>query len=192
MKKEMLIENLSEFGWSLQEEFFDKNFCLELLSETSELTWNQAKVGAGAIKQEALEIRNDSISWIEEKSATQAQLKFLQIMNDVMMDLNRELYLGLREFECHYAKYKPEGFYKKHLDQHQGKNIRVISAIVYLNEPQVGGELVIYNRENPEIIQATIKPKVGSFVCFLSNQIYHEVLPTQNDRYSLTGWFRTI
>lgn len=192
MKKEMLIGDLSESGWSLQEEFFDENFCLELLSEARELAWKQAQVGTGAIKQEALEIRNDSIVWIDQDTATGPQLKFLAIMNDVMMDLNRELYLGLREFECHFAKYKPDGFYKKHLDQHQGSNKRVVSAIVYLNEPKIGGELVIYNRENPEVIQATIKPKAGSFVCFLSNQIYHEVLPTQNDRYSLTGWFRTL
>ncbi|MGB2150512.1 MAG: 2OG-Fe(II) oxygenase, partial [Cobetia amphilecti] len=33
-------------------------------------------------------------------------------------------------------------------------------------------------------------PEAGTFVCFLSEQIPHEVLPTHQARASVTGWFR--
>lgn len=190
MKKEMLIEMLVEKGWFHQEAFLDQDFCLELLAEARDLKWKQAQIGKGDKKQEALAIRSDSIVWIEEETASLTQKNYLTHMNDLMKTLNQELYLGLKEYECHFAQYSTAGFYKKHLDQHSGSNARVVSSILYLNEPVKGGELVIYNRENPDVIEKVITPKLGSFVCFLSNQIYHEVLPTESERFSLTGWFR--
>lgn len=190
MKKEMLIDMLVEKGWFYQEDFFDQNFCLELLAEARLLEWKQAQIGKGDQKQEAISIRSDSIVWIEEETATPTQKNYLTQMNDLMRTLNQELYLGLKEYECHFAQYSASGFYKKHLDQHTGSKARVISSILYLNQPASGGELAIYNRENPDLIEKLITPKPGSFVCFLSNQIYHEVLPTESERFSLTGWFR--
>lgn len=191
MKKEMLVLGLVDSGWFHQEHFMDEKFCSELLNEAKQLEFRQAQIGAGAKRLEHQEIRNDSIYWIDESNNTLLQRQYLDQMKDLMGLINQELYLGLKEFECHFAHYTSAGFYKKHLDQHQGSNKRAISTILYLNEPAGGGELVIYNKENPEQIEVKIKPRAGSFVCFLSNQIYHEVLPTTGDRYSLTGWFRT-
>lgn len=191
MKKEMLINALAETGWFHQEHFMDENFCLELLNEAKELQWKKAKIGTGSKRLEDQDIRNDSIYWIEESHDTPLQRKYLDKMKELMNLINQELYLGLKEFECHFAHYSTAGFYKKHLDQHQGSNKRAISTIFYLNEPEDGGELVIYNKDNQDQVEAKIKPRAGSFVCFLSNQIYHEVLPTKGERYSLTGWFRT-
>ncbi len=192
MKKEMLISSLIEKGWYHEDHFLPEEFCSELLEECKTLDWKTAHVGQGADKQEALGIRNDSIAWIDEALATPLQKRYFDEMAKLLNELNRELYLGLREFECHFAHYKTSGFYKKHLDQHKGSQKRLVSAIFYLNEPFAGGELAIYNKEDPSILEAKIKPRAGSFVCFLSNQIYHEVLPTESERYSLTGWFRTL
>lgn len=191
MKKEMLINALIDKGWYSEDHFLPDEFCSELIAESKDFAWKQAQVGLGSQKQEVLEIRNDSIFWIDESSASELQLKYLSHMDELMVFLNRELYLGLKEFECHFAHYKKSGFYKKHLDQHQQSQKRLISAVFYLNQPKAGGELVIYNKDNPEEIETKITPKPGTFVCFLSNQIYHEVLPTEDERFSLTGWFRT-
>ncbi|MBC7428240.1 MAG: 2OG-Fe(II) oxygenase [Bacteriovorax sp.] len=191
MKKEMLISGLIEKGWFHQEHFMDQSFCLELLNEAKELQWKKAKIGTGAKRLEDSEIRNDSIYWLDESNDTLLQRKYLEQMKELMELINQELYLGLKAFECHFAHYSTAGFYKKHLDQHQGSNKRAVSTIFYLNEPYDGGELVIYKKENPDQEDFKIKPHAGSFVCFLSNQIYHEVLPTNGERYSLTGWFRT-
>lgn len=192
MKKEMLINALAESGWYCEEGFFSPQFCSELLNEAKKLNWTQAQVGKGAQKQELVEIRNDSIVWIDESQASSAEKHYLESMNALMKELNHELFLGLREFECHFAHYKTSGFYKKHLDQHQGSQKRVVSAILYLNEPDAGGELIIYKKDNPEEIETKIKPRPGTFVCFLSNQIYHEVLPNEGERFSVTGWFRIL
>ncbi|MBY0414749.1 MAG: 2OG-Fe(II) oxygenase [Bdellovibrionales bacterium] len=191
MKKEMLIDSLVDKGWFHQENFLDSNYCLELIKEAQNLSWTKAQIGRQDLKQEALAIRNDSIFWIDEEKATPLQKTYIELMKDLTATLNRELFLNIREFECHFAKYDTAGFYKKHLDQHLGSNSRLVSTIFYLNRPANGGELVIYERENPDKIAAKISPKAGSFVCFLSNQIYHEVLPTEGERLSLTGWFRS-
>ncbi len=191
MKKEMLVDSLIEKGWYLEESMMPPEFCSELLQEARDLTWKKAQIGSGAKRLEEATIRNDSIVWINEAEATPNQKKYLFEMSELMQVLNRELFLGLKSFECHFAHYETAGFYKKHLDQHQGSQKRSISVIFYLNEPKDGGDLVIYNKENPAVIETKIKPRAGTFVCFLSNQIYHEVLPTVGERFSLTGWFRT-
>ena len=191
MKKEMLIDSLADQGWFYQDGFFGSDFCSELLKETSDLKWKQAQIGKEGLKQQDLGIRNDSISWIDFETATPLQQHYLKEMNDLMKTMNRELFLSLKEFECHFAKYNSSGFYKKHLDQHVGSKARVISTILYLNSPENGGELAIYDKEDSNKQAMLITPKPGTFVCFLSDQIYHEVLPTIGERFSLTGWFRS-
>jgi SM-20-related protein len=194
MKKEMLIDALIDKGWFYQENLFSPIFCSELLQEMQTLqdtNWNLARIGKGETQQVLNSIRTDSILWIDENSATQLQKEYLTQMNDLMQSLNRELFLGLKEFECHFAKYNSKGFYKKHLDQHVGSKARIISTVFYLNTPESGGELAIYNKEDKDKLDIKIAPQAGSFVCFLSNQIYHEVLPTTGQRFSITGWFRS-
>jgi SM-20-related protein len=191
MNKEMLITSLINHGWAYQEGAFPEVFCSELVQEAQALQWQEAKIGKGAGQQLQQSIRNDSIFWLSHSPTSTLQKSYLDSMNEFMQSLNRELYLGLKDYECHFALYKESGFYKKHLDQHAGSNARSVSTIMYLNTPLSGGELVIYKRENTEEVETKITPKAGSFVCFLSNQIYHEVLPTLTPRYSLTGWFRT-
>lgn len=190
MDKEMLITSLINNGWYHQENVFSQSFCHDLLEEAKSLSWQEAKIGKGAQRQLQHDIRKDSIHWLGD-SPTALQSMYLVQMEELMAVINRELYLGLKEFECHFAHYSPSGFYKKHLDQHAGSQARVLSTITYLNEPLKGGELVIYKKDATDEVAMTVRPKPGSFVCFLSNQIYHEVLPTENARYSLAGWFRT-
>jgi SM-20-related protein len=192
MNKEMLIPSLINRGWYVETGVFPDLFCSELLNEAKDLNWQTAKIGKGAGQQLDQSIRNDSIHWLSSSPTSTHQKFYLETMNELMLFLNRELYLGLKEFECHFAHYQSTGFYKKHIDQHAGTLIRAVSAITYLNSPTEGGELVIYKKDNPDEVEARISPKAGTFVCFLSNQIYHEVLPTIGERYSLTGWFRTI
>lgn len=183
-----LINNLIEFGWHTEDNFLTTSHCDELLLDQK--IWKSAAIGLGAKKSLHQEIRNDEIAWIEAEDASKAQKKFLSLMHTLQTNLNRELFLGLNEFECHFAKYEKGGFYKKHLDQHQGAKTRILSCIVYLNKLNNGGELVIYNKNNLESVDKKIQPMPGKLVCFLSDQIFHEVLPTDEERLSLTGWFR--
>ncbi len=189
MEKEILINNLMKVGWHCEESFLDHGLCDELASGSK--SWKSAEIGKGLNQTLLLNIRNDEISWIDPHNASAPQKVFLEKMEVITTELNRELFLGIKEFECHFAKYQIGGFYKKHLDQHQESKSRILSCIIYLNSLSEGGELVIYNKENKDLIDIKLNPSKGLLVCFLSDQIYHEVLPTSNEeRLSLTGWFR--
>lgn len=191
MDQENIILSLVERGWYTSESFFGPQLCTSLMEELHTLPLKESKIGKGNSEQFSPEIRNDSLYWLDENSGSLAQQEYLKEVNRLMLMLNRELFLGLKQFEGHFAKYTPNGFYKKHLDQFKGNKERLVTVINYLNTPQSGGELRIYSRENPDIIEADVTPKMGRLVCFMSDQIYHEVLPTTSERYSITGWLRT-
>ena len=62
--------------------------------------------------------------------------------------------------------------------------------IMYLNsdwEIQDGGELCLHQNEK----QQMISPISGKCVFFKSSEIEHEVLPTHEQRLSITGWLKT-
>jgi SM-20-related protein len=191
MNFEGLILSLIERGWFTSESFINPALCQELLKEAQDLPYKEAKIGKGLLEQRTPDLRNDSLYWLDENSESQAQREYLKEIDLLKDSLNRELYLGLKQFEGHFAKYGQLGFYKKHLDQFQNNNERLVTAITYLNTPSSGGELIIYSRDNHNLIEAQILPEMGRFVCFLSQQIYHEVRPTQSERYSIAGWLRT-
>lgn len=120
------------------------------------------------------------------------QAAFLTLMGAIRQALNRELFLGLFEFEGHFAHYPPGGFYKRHRDSFHGAANRVVSMVTYLNSdwrPGDGGELVLYGEDEVTEI-ATIEPRAGTLVLFLSEEIPHEVRPASRDRNSIAGWFR--
>ena len=190
MHEESLILALIERGWFTCDLFLDPTHCQKLLDEVKTLPLKAAKVGKGQSEQKAFEIRNDSIYWLN-KNQSSAQDQYLAKIDELMHILNRELYLGLKQFEGHFARYDQFGFYKKHLDQFTGNNERLISIVTYLNTPKKGGELRIYKKDRPDEVETDITPKAGSLVCFLSHHIYHEVRPTEDERYSVTGWLRT-
>jgi SM-20-related protein len=189
MKNEFVIDSLVHRGWFSAKNFIDTSLCDDLLSEAQIIELKRAQIGKGATIQLNNEIRTDEISWLSDNGDSIAQKKFLDEMNQLKNEINQSLFLGLREYECHFAKYSLGGFYKKHLDQHKNSKARFVSTITYLNNPE-GGELIIYQKDHPDILEAIIEPNQGTFVCFLSEEIYHEVRPTRSERFSLTGWFR--
>lgn len=192
MKKELIITELVKKGWFSSDNFIDSQLCQNLFLEAQKLDYHRAQIGRGANQADNNQIRSDSTHWLSESGQTKSQSNYLTLMNELQNDINQSLYLGLREFECHFAKYQPTNFYKKHLDQHRGRDVRKITAITYLNNVEKGGELVLYKDELSDDIIEIISPKQATFVCFLSSEIYHEVKPTAQDRYSITGWFRTL
>lgn len=191
MKKELLITSLIERSWYHEENFVSNLYCQELIKEIENFKLKPAKIGKGAGQQLNHAIRNDAIFWIEPENTSPLHDVYLNKISELMTSLNHELYLGLKQFESHFAHYQAGGFYKKHLDQHANNKERLVSLILYLNSPTEGGELIIYSQTDPNIIEAKITPKPGTLVCFLSNKIYHEVCPTESDRYTWTGWLRT-
>lgn len=147
-----------------------------------------AGIGAGGDFQLKRSIRGDFIQWIVPPPEEEPLKRWFALVDHLREGFNRQLYLGLRDQELHMAVYPVGTFYKRHFDQFQDRNNRQLSVILYLNKDWKqghGGELVIY-REGLEPL--VVAPKAGTFVCFRSELLEHEVLLTQHERLSITGW----
>jgi SM-20-related protein len=151
-----------------------------------------AGVGMGERHRVANDVRGDQIHWLEPTSASVAQQDALSRLDDLRRTLNRELQLGLFEFEGHFARYPPGAGYRRHQDQHRGSHARVLSCVLYLNsdwKAEDGGQLRLY-LDPASGSSRDLLPEGGTLVCFLSERFWHEVLPGRRERLSLTGWFR--
>ena len=148
-----------------------------------------AAVGRGKPRTHDAGVRGDVIKWLDD--AEVPDRSFLAVMEELRVGLNERLYLGLLDYECHYAIFSAGAHYDKHRDSLSGQKNRLLSTVVYLNDewaPSDGGELVLY-RGDP-IAVAKILPKPGLMVLFLSEEFPHEVLSAKRSRQSIAGWFR--
>ncbi|WP_346352167.1 2OG-Fe(II) oxygenase [Oceanimonas sp. AH20CE76] len=135
-------------------------------------------------------IRTDKTRWLD--GTTAPQQAYLALMADLQQGVNRHLFMGLKDYECHYARYDKGDFYKKHLDAFKGRSNRRLTTVLYLNndwQPANGGELLVYG-DNSKTPLHRVTPNGGTLVCFLSERFPHEVLPAHRSRLSIAGWFR--
>lgn len=154
---------------------------------------HQAAVGNGEGREVRDAIRNDSISWLDAGSEGEFQKIYQSQMEQLRLALNEHFFLGLFDFESHFAVYPAGGFYKAHRDQHVGATKRVVTVIFYLNEDWQagdGGELRLWTTpgkaQGPSVL---IEPRMGTLVCFMADDHWHEVLVSHKSRMSITGWF---
>ena len=146
------------------------------------------KAGIGSSNQFKVvsEIRGDYIYWLD-RQRDEPLKPFFQLMDELTEKLKRYCFLSLAGSEFHLAKYPPNSFYKRHLDQFKERSNRQITVLIYFNEnwmPGDGGELKAYKKDR----ELLIEPVANRLVLFKSDTIEHEVLPTRVPRYSLTGW----
>lgn len=223
-------------GWVVVDNVLDQDQVVEL-NQVVQLFLKHnlfSKAGIGKAVQKIADIRNDSICWIaplsEKEIAVQREIasekwtaleKTLAQLEQLRLFLNREFFLGLKDFEAHFAIYPPGGKYEKHLDQFQKDGARKISFVLYLNQEWKdlwGGRLKIYpsttgvsgvpanfeqkpiyniginshaDTENQSQVISSVSPQPGRLVLFRSEKIPHEVEECRSERLSLTGWFRT-
>ncbi len=193
-----IADALVERGYWVSDAAIPKPIGLGLLEVFNELQGSEFKsAGIGRQTDFQLEekIRADKIHWISNN--TPATSHFLNWMEALKAGINRRLFMGLFDYESHFAYYPVGAFYKKHVDAFRAKSgqpssNRVLSTVYYLNEhwlPESGGELLIYNEADSEVIER-ISPVFGRLVIFLSEKFPHEVLPANRERKSIAGWFR--
>jgi SM-20-related protein len=153
----------------------------------------QAGIGTGGSVRVEPTVRGDRTLWLDPQQATRAQRDCLDALEALRRALNRELQLGLFEFEGHFAAYPPGAFYRRHRDSQVGAGARVVSCVLYLNDAwsaEDGGQLRLYLEASDGETYHDVLPVGGTLVCFLSQPFWHEVLPATRVRLSLTGWFR--
>lgn len=188
-----IVDDLAGQGWSRQEIFLPealtRALALECRQRAAEGELAPAGVGRGQGQDVREGIRGDHILWLEP-GQSEACDQYLALMDSLREALNRDFYLGLEDFECHFAMYPPGTFYRKHLDRFRDDDRRTVSAIIYLNEqwlPEEGGQLRMFLKDGSE---RDALPVGGSLIVFMSADLPHEVLPASRERLSVTGWFR--
>lgn len=149
-----------------------------------------AQVGRAGTLSSTTDLRGDSIAWLDQDALDPAEARAMELIDSLREALNKALYIGAMDTECHYARYPAGAFYKTHLDRFGNHDLRVVSLVFYLNarwQDHQGGELLIHHPNgNPE----RVLPRCGTMVAFLSAQFPHEVLPATRPRLALTGWMR--
>lgn len=183
-----LLDDFVATGFVLVEACFDTALLKSLQQESGMLgglcDYQQAKLTHG---ERVSDIRGDSIRWIDE--ACMAGWHYLQAIEALGKFFNCTLFTGIRHAEAHYARY-PNGFgYDWHTDNPKGRDERVISAVLYLNEnwqKEFCGELLLTDKTGTLQI---IEPKANRLVIFDSN-LSHKVAITYRERFSIATWLR--
>lgn len=195
LDSELISHNVCTQGFHIIDNFLELAHYQSLRRLAQKLhqegSFRQAKIGLTLEAQHNKAIRADEICWLEEESdepSVQAYLNQAFVLANI---LNQTLFLGLAEFETHFAAYQPGAYYKKHVDQFAAKKTRKISCVYYLNEHwnhEFGGELKLYDTQD-NLIQHVV-PQGNRFICF-NSELPHEVCLTNQPRYSIAGWMKT-
>ncbi|MEX1193162.1 MAG: 2OG-Fe(II) oxygenase [Brumimicrobium sp.] len=188
---ETRMDNLSQNDFVIMDDFLTATTLSNVKSffykKECENVFDRAAIGSKNEAKIVSEIRGDYTFWLD-KSRDENELKLFEVFDEIKFIINRYCFLSLSDYEFHLALYPKGSFYKKHLDQFKGRNNRMISLIIYLNENWKdgdGGELKVYPKEQAPII---ISPLNNRCVLFRSDSLLHEVLPTNKNRKSVTGW----
>lgn len=189
MSIESMISEIADKGWYVWDDFLSEPQVTSLKNLLPQC-WQPAGIGRDKQHVIADSIRRDEIHWINS-SMGKVVAEYLESMENIRQAVNRNLFLGLFEYEAHFAHYSPGAFYKKHYDSFRGSSNRRLTTVLYLNENWIeanGGSLRLYDHE--DIHLTDIIPQAGRLVIFLSELFPHEVLPAKQDRFSIAGWFR--
>ena len=192
MDVDVIATGLSARGYATVENALPLDLLVRLehaCHDTAEAPFAPAATGRAAGREPRASIRGDVISWLDD--ANEADHAYLDLMEHLRLSLNEHLYLGLFDFQGHYAIYEAGAHYDKHLDSLAGQRNRVLSTVIYLDSGWAladGGELLLYRADAPAAI-ARILPRPGMMVVFLSEEFPHEVLAATKARRSIAGWF---
>ena len=187
-----LTHSLQTHGWAIVENFLPPQIVQVARAEILRLrtAGRMQPAAVGKTRHHESAVRGDFTYWLADATNTAhsddhspntdtAQTQVLAALKELKQLLNRELFLGLRDVEAHYALYPPGAGYLRHLDsfrdnfhdslpgslpdrQHdrqldRGSNTgtRAVSLVTYFNsewQPQDGGELVLHLHNGPRTI----------------------------------------
>lgn len=191
-------EKLATEDWALLPDFLvpAEIAALQAYWSANESRALLAKVSANATLNP--EIRGDRILWLNGGDAPAVDALFARL-HQLRIELNRELFLNLHDFEAHLAFYPPGSRYQAHYDQPRKRGEpegrRLISMVIYLNShwrEGDGGELILWADEQTREALVRIEPLAGRAALFRSADVFHEVALARAPRLSITVWFRRL
>lgn len=190
---EQMIQSLLEKGFGSVAGWFSGDEVSQLrqalLNRYEDDAFRLAGIGNKFQEQTVKSIRNDQIHWLYKKDLVEDEKIFFEKLEGFVAYLNRTCFAGIQDYEFHYAVYEPGSFYQRHVDKFNNDDRRKFSMVFYLNEAWTegdGGELMIYGDHEEKI-----QPLPGKVV-FFDSSLEHEVLVSNHQRMSLTGWMKTI
>ncbi|MCB1773060.1 MAG: 2OG-Fe(II) oxygenase [Gammaproteobacteria bacterium] len=191
-----IIAAIAERGWAVVDDFLPGEWVAELREEQQRQSlrgdFHCAATGRLDTLRQDAETRGDRILWLERHNAGPAQRQYLELLEELRLAVNHELFLGLFGQETHAAVYPPGRGYRRHLDGFRKGNLRTLTGILYLNprwRKEDGGALRMFLDDAPGGDCLEVLPEAGRFVVFLSERFEHEVATTQRLRWSVTSWF---
>ncbi len=130
-----LFHALYQKGYAIVPEFISSDLREQLFAEAMQRhqqhQMHQAHIGQGCDKQIKTTIRGDAIYWLSGE--TPAQRDFLAQIEYYKQQLNQRFYLGINNYEAHFAHYPAGTYYKTHWDNFRGRGNRIVTTVVYLN-----------------------------------------------------------
>jgi SM-20-related protein len=198
-KLHQVLHELEAKQWCVVDSLFSldlsKNIQRDILSLDEQNKLVPANIGRNDGKKVISSIRGDRIFWLDEEKTelNDCQKKIFATLDQLKTVFNHNFYLNLKKFEFHYALYSPGSHYDKHIDQHKGRNQRIITLVHYLNsdwEAKLGGRLLVYDPSEENKLMLSVEPIFGRTMLFFSDVFPHEVELSLQTRLSLTGWFR--
>jgi len=158
------LASLEGRGFFILDDFLSSEKCEGLIHDfdlrRQRGDFQDAGVGASAEVQS--KIRQSELIWLDPAHPPEASGELISFVHDLQTRLNQNFYMGLKDWEAFYSVYRPGSYYRRHVDNFKGKNRRIITFILYLNqhwEKSKGGELRIYwdpRKSSPSGTQATI------------------------------------
>lgn len=189
IKLESYFLQIESSGWAQID--LNADFCAQLKTQLLQHKKNDLfKPASLADYSSETTIRSDLTCWIDQNSTIAIEKTLLTEIQKLSDDLKNYFRISLTDFEIHYAIYPKGHFYKVHSDQKKINNKRQFSFVIYLNEnwtEQLQGHLCGY--KNNDILFKML-PTMGQMMLFKSD-IPHEVLPSFDERLSVTGWLRS-
>src|SRR5688572_7144622 len=186
-----VADGLADHGYAVIDQFLSQPEVDALLQldefRSGGSGFKKAGIGNSKSLQIQEAIRGDYIQWLDKKNSPPAVQTYLNRLEELVTFLNQALFLSLKDVEVHMTVYPAGSFYKRHLDQFKQDDHRKLSVICYLNndwKEEHGGQLRMYLKDNA----LDFLPLSGRLVCFRSDLIEHEVLPSTRERLSITGW----
>jgi len=191
---ETLIHSYLENKVGIADHFLQERLAVALRAHLSSLYHANAFLTGGTGNDEGLTFdslrRSDVIYWLDRQHGNACENEFLTLMDDFVSYLNSTCYTGITGYEFHFTMYEAGAFYRRHLDQFRSDDSRQYSMVIYLNNNWTegdGGQLRVHQDNN----EYDITPRGGRGIFFKSSELEHEVLVTNTERISITGWLKT-
>lgn len=180
------VHHLVEHGFCIIEAACPSDLFKALQSESqhNKDEFQPAKISVSGLNQH---IRRDKTRWLTLEDT--AGRPYLELLEQLGQQLNRQLYTGIRRVEAHYATYEAGDYYQTHRDNPTQSQARAISSVFYLNsewQTDWQGQLRLQDTLDQ---WHDILPMPNRLVLFQSD-LLHEVCAATCTRRSIAGWLR--